>query len=123
LSVSFLPLFLTFLLLLFLFYTVLAPIGSLDGEGHHPSNFMLSGEPEKARASFQRIRGGGVDDAVDVEAEFKDIVVAAEEAHRNKEGAFQTLRSKGYRHYLVMVVAIPTFFDLTGMVVIVGNMP
>lgn len=79
-----------------------------------PTSLVLRGQPEKARASLQRIRG---EDA-NVEAEFKDIVHAVEETRRNEEGAFQRLRGKGYRHYLVMMVAIPTFFDLTGMVVI-----
>lgn len=79
-----------------------------------PRSLMLRGEPEKARASLQRGRGPDAD----VEAEFKDIAHAVEEARRNEEGAFRRLRGKGYRHYLVMAVAIPTFFDLTGMVVI-----
>nr|CAB3487230.1 unnamed protein product [Digitaria exilis] len=80
-----------------------------------PSSLMLRGEPERARASLQRIRGADAD----VEAELRDIAGAVEEARRNEEGAFRRLlRGKGYRHYLVMVVAIPTFFDLTGMVVI-----
>ncbi|GJN27425.1 hypothetical protein PR202_gb15449 [Eleusine coracana subsp. coracana] len=79
-----------------------------------PSSLVLRGEPEKARASLQRIRGKDAD----VDAEFKDIVHAVEETRRNEEGAFQRLRGKGYRHYLVMMVSIPTFFDLTGMVVI-----
>jgi hypothetical protein len=77
-----------------------------------PSSLVLRGEPDSARASLQRIRGADAD----VEAEFKDIVRAVEEARRNEEGAFtRLLRGKGYRHYLV---AIPAFFDLTGMVVI-----
>jgi sugar porter (SP) family MFS transporter len=80
-----------------------------------PSSLVLRGEPDSARASLQRIRGADAD----VEAEFKDIVRAVEEARRNEEGAFtRLLRGKGYRHYLVMMVAIPAFFDLTGMVVI-----
>nr|CAB3484710.1 unnamed protein product [Digitaria exilis] len=80
-----------------------------------PSSLMLRGEPARARASLQRIRGADAD----VEAELRDIAGAVEEARRNEEGAFtRLLRGKGYRHYLVMVVAIPTFFDLTGMVVI-----
>lgn len=79
-----------------------------------PSSLVLRGEPDKARASLQRIRGADAD----VDAEFKDIVRAVVEARRNEEGAFERLRSKGYRHYLVMMVAIPTFFDLSGMIVI-----
>jgi MFS transporter, SP family, sugar:H+ symporter len=79
-----------------------------------PSSLVLRGEHEKARASLQRIRGNDAN----VEVEFKDIVHAVEETRRNEEGAFKRLRGKGYRHYLVMMVAIPTFFDLTGVVVI-----
>ncbi|KAK8448925.1 hypothetical protein SEVIR_7G128200v4 [Setaria viridis] len=79
-----------------------------------PSSLLLRGEPEKARESLQRVRGPDAH----VEAEFKDIARAVEEARRNEEGAFRRLRGKGYRHYLVMAVAIPTFFDLTGMIVI-----
>lgn len=79
-----------------------------------PSSLVLRGEPDKARASLQRIRGLDAD----TDAEFKDIVRAVEEARRNDEGAFERLRSKGYRHYLVMMVAIPTFFELSGMIVI-----
>ncbi|OEL26958.1 Sugar transport protein 5 [Dichanthelium oligosanthes] len=78
-----------------------------------PSSLMLRGETDKARASLQRIRGADAD----VEAEFKDIVCAAEEARRNEEGAFKRLCGKGYRHYLVMTVGIGTFFDFTGMIV------
>uniref|UniRef100_A0A0A9H4S2 Major facilitator superfamily (MFS) profile domain-containing protein n=1 Tax=Arundo donax TaxID=35708 RepID=A0A0A9H4S2_ARUDO len=78
-----------------------------------PSSMVLRGKPDMARASLQRIRGPGAD----VEAEFKDIVRAIEEARGNDEGAYERLRSKGYRHYLLMVVAIPTFFDLTGVIV------
>ncbi|CAL5031715.1 unnamed protein product [Urochloa decumbens] len=81
-----------------------------------PSSLVLRGDPDRARASLQRVRGGA---GADVEAEFKDIAAAAEEARRSEEGAFRRLlRGKGYRHYLVMAVAIPTFFDLTGMVVV-----
>uniref|UniRef100_A0A453C3Y3 Major facilitator superfamily (MFS) profile domain-containing protein n=1 Tax=Aegilops tauschii subsp. strangulata TaxID=200361 RepID=A0A453C3Y3_AEGTS len=79
-----------------------------------PSSLVLRGDPDRARAALQRIRGADAD----VGDEFKDIVLAVEEARRNDEGAFERLRGKGYRHYLVMMVAIPTFFDLTGMIVI-----
>ncbi|TKW04732.1 hypothetical protein SEVIR_7G128400v4 [Setaria viridis] len=78
-----------------------------------PSSLVLRGETDKARASLQRLRGPGAD----TDAEFKDIVRAVEDARRNDEGAYERLRGKGYRHYLVMVVAIPSFFDLTGVIV------
>ncbi|TVU35894.1 hypothetical protein EJB05_17801, partial [Eragrostis curvula] len=79
-----------------------------------PSSLVLRGKPEEARASLQRIRGADAD----VEAEFKDIVCAVEEARRHDEGAFKRLRSKGYRPYTVIMVAIPVFFDFTGFIVI-----
>ncbi|KAL6650831.1 hypothetical protein ACP70R_009756 [Stipagrostis hirtigluma subsp. patula] len=79
-----------------------------------PSSMVLRGKPDMARASLKRIRGPGAD----VEAEFRDILRAVEEARRNDEGAYDRLRSKGYRQYLVMMVAIPSFFDLTGVIVI-----
>ncbi|CAL5031707.1 unnamed protein product [Urochloa decumbens] len=78
-----------------------------------PSSLVMRGEADSARASLQRLRGPGAD----TEAEFKDIVRAVEEARRNDEGAYARLRGRGYRHYLVMVVAIPSFFDLTGVIV------
>lgn len=79
-----------------------------------PSSMVLRGKPDTARASLQRIRGPGVD----VEPEFKDIVRAVEAARRNDEGAYARLRGEGYRHYLVMALAIPAFFDLTGVIAI-----
>ncbi|KAL6845737.1 hypothetical protein ACP4OV_024312 [Aristida adscensionis] len=79
-----------------------------------PNSMVLRGKLDMARASLQRIRGP----SADVEAEFKDIVRAVEEARRNDEGAYERLCKKGNRHYLVMAVAIPTFFDLTGVIVI-----
>ncbi|KAG8082161.1 hypothetical protein GUJ93_ZPchr0014g46799 [Zizania palustris] len=84
-----------------------------------PSSLVLRGQTNKARASLQRIRGADTD----VDAEFKDIVRAVEEARRNDEGAFRRVCGKGYRHYLVMMVAIPTFFDLTGMLVVAVFLP
>ncbi|KAL6650823.1 hypothetical protein ACP70R_009748 [Stipagrostis hirtigluma subsp. patula] len=60
-----------------------------------PSSLVVRGKPDKARASLQRIRGAGTD----VEAEFKDIIYAVEEARRNEEGAYSRLCKKGYRHY------------------------
>ncbi|KAK3142438.1 hypothetical protein QOZ80_4BG0346450 [Eleusine coracana subsp. coracana] len=79
-----------------------------------PSSTVLRGRPEAARASLQRVRGPGVD----VGPEFDDIVRAVEAARRNDEGAYARLRGDGYRHYLVMALAIPAFFDLTGVIVI-----
>ncbi|CAN6269962.1 unnamed protein product [Urochloa humidicola] len=78
-----------------------------------PSSLVLRGDADSARESLKRLRGPGAD----TEAEFKDIVCAVEDARRNDEGAYARLRGRGYRHYLVMVVAIPSFFDLTGVIV------
>ncbi|CAL5068173.1 unnamed protein product [Urochloa decumbens] len=62
-----------------------------------------------------RIRGG---DGADVDAEFKDMVRAVDAARRNDEGAFRRLFSREYRHYLAIGVAIPVFYEFTGMIVI-----
>ncbi|EES10920.1 hypothetical protein BDA96_06G113200 [Sorghum bicolor] len=79
-----------------------------------PSSLVLRGDTDSARASLQRLRGPGAE----TDAELKDIVRAVEDARRNDEGAYERLvRGKGYGHYLVMVVAIPSFFDLTGVIV------
>jgi hypothetical protein len=74
----------------------------------------MRGQHERARAVLQRVRG---DDA-DVDAEFKDIVRAVDVARQNDDGAFRRLFSKEYRHYLAIGVAIPVFYEFTGMIVI-----
>ncbi|KXG25760.2 hypothetical protein SORBI_3006G003601 [Sorghum bicolor] len=79
-----------------------------------PSSLVLRGEPDKARVSLQHIRGSDAN----IEAEFKDIVCAVEEACQNEQGAFKRLCNKRYRPYAVMMVAIPVFFQLTGMIVV-----
>ncbi|TVU14360.1 hypothetical protein EJB05_37823, partial [Eragrostis curvula] len=79
-----------------------------------PSSLVVRGHPDRARAALQRIRRPDAD----IDAEFKDIVRAVDEARQNDEGAFRRLFSKQYRHYLVVGVAIPVFFEFTGMIVI-----
>ncbi|KAL6650828.1 hypothetical protein ACP70R_009753 [Stipagrostis hirtigluma subsp. patula] len=79
-----------------------------------PSSLVLRGHPGKARDTLQHIRGPHAN----IDAEFRDIIHAVNEAHQNDMGAFQRLFSKQYRHYLVIGVAIPVFFEFTGMVVI-----
>lgn len=74
----------------------------------------MRGQHDRARAVLQRIRG---DDA-DVDAEFKDIVRAVDVARQNDDGAFRRLFSKEYRHCLAIGVAIPVFYEFTGMIVI-----
>nr|CAB3484715.1 unnamed protein product [Digitaria exilis] len=79
-----------------------------------PSSLVMRGHPDRARAVLQHIRGRDVD----IDTEFKDIVYVVDEACQNDEGAFRRLFSKQYRHYLVLGVAIPVFYEFTGMVVI-----
>ncbi|CAL5079226.1 unnamed protein product [Urochloa decumbens] len=81
-----------------------------------PSSLVLRGRPDQARAALLRIRGADAD----VEAELKDIVRAVEEANRNDEGAFRRLFS---RQYLLVGVAIPVLYELTGINVINIFMP
>ncbi|CAM0908934.1 unnamed protein product [Alopecurus aequalis] len=54
----------------------------------------------------------------DVDAEFKDIVRAVDEARQNDVGAYRRLFSKQYRHYLAVGLGIPVFYQFTGMIVI-----
>ncbi|CAD6263503.1 unnamed protein product [Miscanthus lutarioriparius] len=77
------------------------------------ASLVLRGDTDRARVSLRRLRGLGAE----TDAELKDIVRAVEDARRNDEGAYGRLCAKGYGHYLVMVVAIPSFFDLTGVIV------
>ncbi|CAL5031712.1 unnamed protein product [Urochloa decumbens] len=79
-----------------------------------PTSLVLRGHPDRARAALQRNRG--LDS--DIDSEFRDIVNAVNEAQRNDKGAFRRLFSKEYRHYLAIGVAIPVFFEFTGMIVI-----
>nr|CAB3487237.1 unnamed protein product [Digitaria exilis] len=79
-----------------------------------PSSLVMRGHPDRARAVLHHIRGRDVD----IDTEFKDIVHVVDEACQNDEGAFRRLFSKQYRHYLVFGVAIPVFYEFTGMVVI-----
>ncbi|CAO2035281.1 unnamed protein product [Urochloa humidicola] len=79
-----------------------------------PSSLVLRGHPDRARAALQRNRGM----VADIDAEFRDIVHAVNEAQRNDKGAFRRLFGKEYRHYLAIGVAIPVFFEFTGMIVI-----
>ncbi|CAN6235212.1 unnamed protein product [Urochloa humidicola] len=79
-----------------------------------PVSLAMRGQPERARAALQRIRGDGAD----VDAEFKDMVRAVDTAARNEQGAFRRLFSREYRHYLAIGVAIPVFYEFTGMIVI-----
>ncbi|KAF8703305.1 hypothetical protein HU200_032100 [Digitaria exilis] len=79
-----------------------------------PISLAMRGQTDRARAVLQRIRGADAD----VDAEFKDIIRAVDIARQNDEGAFRRLFSKEYRHYLAIGVAIPVFYEFTGMIVI-----
>ena len=80
-----------------------------------PNSLVLRGKPDAARASLQRIRGGR---SAGVDVELKDIMEAAEEDRRHESGAFRRIVRREYRPHLVMAVAIPVFFELTGMIVV-----
>ncbi|KAF8731886.1 hypothetical protein HU200_015830 [Digitaria exilis] len=84
-----------------------------------PSSLVLRGHTDKARAALRRIRGANAD----VDGELKDIVGAVEAASRNDDGAFRRLFSKEYRQYLVVGVALPVFYELTGVSVISVFLP
>ncbi|PAN06640.1 hypothetical protein GQ55_1G272700 [Panicum hallii var. hallii] len=79
-----------------------------------PNSLVLRGKVEAARASLRRIRGR----SADVDVELKDIMQAAEEDRRYEEGAFRRIVRREYRPHLVMAIAIPVFFELTGMIVV-----
>ncbi|PWZ26372.1 Sugar transport protein 5 [Zea mays] len=79
-----------------------------------PNSLVLRGKTDAARASLQRIRGR----SADVGVELRDIVQAAEEDRRHESGAFRRIVRREYRPHLVMAVAIPLFFELTGMIVV-----
>ncbi|RCV06949.1 hypothetical protein SETIT_1G204900v2 [Setaria italica] len=79
-----------------------------------PNSLVLRGKVDAARASLRRIRG----ESADVDVELKDIMQAAEEDRRYESGAFRQIVRREYRPHLVMAIAIPVFFELTGMIVV-----
>lgn len=79
-----------------------------------PSSLVHRGKLDEARAALRHVRGP----EADLEAELKDIVVAIEEAKKSEDGAFRRIVKREYRPHLVMAVAIPTFQQLTGIIVI-----
>lgn len=82
-----------------------------------PSSLVLRGRLDEARASLRRIRGAGAASA-DTDAELKDIVRAVEQDRRHESGAFRRLCRREYRPHLLIAVATPVFFDLTGVIVV-----
>jgi MFS transporter, SP family, sugar:H+ symporter len=80
-----------------------------------PNSLVLRGRLDEARASLRRIRGA----AADTEAELESIARAVEQDRRHASGAFRRLFCRReYRPHLVIAVATPVFFDLTGMIVV-----
>ncbi|KAJ1279672.1 hypothetical protein BS78_04G172200 [Paspalum vaginatum] len=79
-----------------------------------PNSLVLRGKADAARASLRRIRGR----SADVDVELKGIMQAAEEDRRYESGAFRRIVRREYRPHLVMAIAIPVFFELTGMIVV-----
>lgn len=79
-----------------------------------PSSLLQRGKLDRARAALRRVRGP----VADVEAELKDIIRNVEESMESEDGAFRRILRREYRPYLVMAVAIPTFQQLTGIIVI-----
>lgn len=84
-----------------------------------PSSLVLRGRHDQARAALRRIRGANAD----VESELRDIVHAVEEANRNDKGAFHRLFSRQYRQYLLVGMAVPVLYELTGVSVISVFLP
>ncbi|KAF3338333.1 Sugar transport protein 5 [Carex littledalei] len=79
-----------------------------------PSSLILRGRVDTARAALRQIRGADAD----VNAEMKEIMHSIEQGQKNNQGAFKRLLMREYRPHLVMALAIPTFMQLTGVVVI-----
>ncbi|KAL6650821.1 hypothetical protein ACP70R_009746 [Stipagrostis hirtigluma subsp. patula] len=80
-----------------------------------PSSLVMRGRVDRARAALLRVRGPGAD----VDAELRDIVKAVEVASRSEDGAFRRMATRReYRPHLVLAVAVPMFFQLTGVIVL-----
>lgn len=69
---------------------------------------------DSARAALQQIRGADAD----VDGEIKEIMYSVEQGQKNSQGAFKRLFQREYRPHLVMAIAIPTFMQLTGVIVV-----
>ncbi|XP_078166088.1 sugar transport protein MST1-like [Carex rostrata] len=79
-----------------------------------PSSLILRGRVDTARVALQQIRGADAD----VNAEIKEIMHSIEQGQKNNQGAFKRLLMREYRPHLVMALAIPTFMQLTGVIVV-----
>ncbi|KAK3142444.1 hypothetical protein QOZ80_4BG0346510 [Eleusine coracana subsp. coracana] len=80
-----------------------------------PSSLVMRGQVDRARAALRRVRGPGAD----VDAELNDIVRAVDVALQSEDGAFRRIATRReYRPHLVLAVAVPLFFQLTGVIVL-----
>ncbi|XP_066347450.1 sugar transport protein MST1-like [Miscanthus floridulus] len=80
-----------------------------------PSSLVMRGRADRARAALLRVRGRDAD----VEAELRDITKAVEAARQSEDGAFRRMATRReYRPHLVLAVAVPMFFQLTGVIVL-----
>ncbi|XP_025824600.1 sugar transport protein MST1-like isoform X2 [Panicum hallii] len=80
-----------------------------------PSSLVMRGRADGARAALLRVRGPDAD----VDAELRDIAKAVEAARRSEDGAFRRMATRReYRPHLVLAVAVPMFFQLTGVIVL-----
>ncbi|XP_066342991.1 sugar transport protein MST1-like [Miscanthus floridulus] len=80
-----------------------------------PSSLVMRGRNDQARAALLRVRGADAD----VDAELRDIDKAVEAARQSEDGAFRRMATRReYRPHLVLAVAVPTFFQLTGVIVL-----
>ncbi|KAJ3702331.1 hypothetical protein LUZ61_006036 [Rhynchospora tenuis] len=79
-----------------------------------PSSLVLRGKLDDAKSVLQRVRGPDAD----AEGELKEVIRSVEESKQNEAGAFKRIIRRDYRPYLVMAVALPLFFQLTGVIVL-----
>ena len=80
-----------------------------------PSSLVMRGRGDSARAELLRVCGADAD----VDAELRDIAKAVEAARRSEDGAFRRMATRrAYRPHLVLAVAVPMFFQLTGVIVL-----
>ncbi|KAJ4765274.1 Sugar transport protein 5 [Rhynchospora pubera] len=78
-----------------------------------PSSLVLRGKLDDAKTALLRVRGPDAD----TDGELKEVIKSVEEAKQNEAGAFRRIMRREYRPHLVMAVAIPLFFQLTGVIV------
>ncbi|OIW04693.1 hypothetical protein TanjilG_06759 [Lupinus angustifolius] len=82
-----------------------------------PSSLVERGRHEECKKELVKIRG-----TTDIDAEFKDILVASEASHKVKH-PWRTLLERKYRPQLVFAILIPFFQQFTGLNVITFYAP